>query len=50
MTYLDDEFKQLIGFLETFQHLINGDHNKYMSILTKGIMHKKYKQHTVYVG
>ena len=25
--YLDDEFKQFIGFLECLQHFVNGDHH-----------------------
>ena len=34
-THLDDEFQQFIGFLESLQHLVNGNHHKHVCILTR---------------
>ena len=30
--YLDDEFKQLVRFLESLQHLVDGDHSQHVSV------------------
>ena len=34
-TDLDDEFKQFIGFLESFQHLVDCDHDQHMGVLAR---------------